>query len=254
MARIRSIKPEFPQSESMGAISRDARLLFLQPMTIVDDEGRTRAPSRMLASLLYPYDDDAPALIDGWLSELEDQNCVLRYLVEGSTYLQICNWLKHQKIDRPTPSRLPAPNDPLANPRESSRTIDADLGSGPRIVDLGSGPTLAPTVLVGTPSRPQVPFVEILETYHALLPELPQCVKLSEKRKGHIRQRWADDLPDLDSWREYFQIVRKSDFLMGRIPSHDTRPPFRADLEWLVNASNIIKVIEGKYHVNHKTL
>jgi hypothetical protein len=71
VARIRTIKPEFPQSESMGNVSRDARLLFVLLWTLCDDSGRTRAASRMLASLLYPYDDDAPGLIDGWLGELE---------------------------------------------------------------------------------------------------------------------------------------------------------------------------------------
>ena len=49
MARIRTIKPEFPQSESMGRVSRDARLLFVQLWCICDDHGRTRAASRMLA-------------------------------------------------------------------------------------------------------------------------------------------------------------------------------------------------------------
>ena len=29
VARIRTIKPEFPQSESVGRLSRDARLLFI---------------------------------------------------------------------------------------------------------------------------------------------------------------------------------------------------------------------------------
>jgi len=42
MARIRTIKPEFPHSESMGRVSRDARLLFVMLFTIVDDEGRAR--------------------------------------------------------------------------------------------------------------------------------------------------------------------------------------------------------------------
>jgi hypothetical protein len=107
MARIRTIKPEFPQSESMGDVSRDARLLFIELWTICDDEGRTRAASRMLASLLFPYDDDAPGLIDGWISELEQVGCVVRYTYEGATYLQVCNWLSHQKIDKPSQSKIP---------------------------------------------------------------------------------------------------------------------------------------------------
>jgi hypothetical protein len=139
MPRIRTIKPEFPQSESMGRVSREARLLFILLWTICDDAGRTRAASRMLASLLYPYDDDAAKRIDGWLKELERENCVVRYKVDGSTYLQICNWLNHQKIDKPSGSKIP----PFANIREdspnpredSSGDLDLDLD-----LDLDQGP------------------------------------------------------------------------------------------------------------------
>lgn len=127
MARIRTIKPEFPQSETIGSLSRDARLLFVQLWTIVDDAGRARAASRMLASLLYPYDDDAKGLIDQWLDELETQKVIRRYEVDGSRYLEIVNWLEHQKIDRPSPSRLPEYRETSSTPREHSREIDADL-------------------------------------------------------------------------------------------------------------------------------
>src|SRR5690606_34337330 len=109
MGRIRSIKPEFPQSESMGNVSRDARLLFVLLWPICDDHGRTRAASRMLASTLFPYDEDARGLIDGWMDELEREGCIRRYQVDGSAYLEICNWLKHQKIDRPSKPQFPEP-------------------------------------------------------------------------------------------------------------------------------------------------
>lgn len=108
MARIRTIKPEFPQSESMGRVSRDARLLFIMLWTIADDAGRLRGNSRMLASLLFPYDDDAKRLIDGWLEELSSQGCLAVYMVGNDTYVEICNWLNHQKIDKPSRSKIPA--------------------------------------------------------------------------------------------------------------------------------------------------
>lgn len=131
MGRIRTIKPEFPQSETIGRLSRDARLLFIQLWTICDDSGRARAASRMLASLLYPYDLDSSKLMDGWLKELESQGCIRRYTVEGSSYLEICKWLTHQKIDHPSQSRLPAFE-------ESSRGLheDSSLDLGPRTMDL----------------------------------------------------------------------------------------------------------------------
>lgn len=134
MARIRTIKPEFPQSESMGRVSRDARLLFIMLWTLADDSGRTRAASRMLASLLFPYDDDAASLIDGWLEELEGEGCIVRYQVEGTTYLQIAKWLSHQKIDKPSASKFPSIDDGsriLANVRESS-----PLDQGPRTKEV----------------------------------------------------------------------------------------------------------------------
>lgn len=123
MARIRTIKPEFPQSESMGNVSRDARLCFILLWTIADDAGRLRGNSRMLASLLFPYDDDAPKLMDGWMAELEREGCVTRYQVDGATYVEVAKWLSHQKIDKPSASKLPAPGEGsriLANPLECS--------------------------------------------------------------------------------------------------------------------------------------
>lgn len=117
MARIRTIKPEFPQSESMGRVSRDARLTFILLWTLADDSGRLRGSSRMLASLLFPYDDDAKRGIDKWLSELDAEGCVRRYTVDGNVYIEIPNWRSHQKIDKPSASKLP----PFENSREDSR-------------------------------------------------------------------------------------------------------------------------------------
>lgn len=130
MARIRTIKPEFQNSQSMGRVSRDARLLFIELWPQCDDAGRIRANSRMLASILFPYDLDAQGLIDGWLVELEKEQCVVRYRIGNDEYLQVCHW-DHQKIDHPQPSKLPPP--PAKNTkktklivREQSRELVSD--------------------------------------------------------------------------------------------------------------------------------
>ncbi|RUR69053.1 hypothetical protein EJP67_18505 [Variovorax guangxiensis] len=143
MARIRTIKPEFPHSESMGRVSRESRLCFILLWTIADDAGRLRGNSRMLASLLYPYDDDAKKHIDGWLDQLSSEGCVARYEVDGTAYLQILNWASHQKIDKPSPSKLPAfveSSRKLANPREPS-ALDQE-GNGEE--GSGSGDSAPP--------------------------------------------------------------------------------------------------------------
>lgn len=139
MGRIRTIKPEAPQSETLGRVSRDARLLFFMLFTVADDEGRGRAAPQVLAGALFPYDDDAKTHIGQWLFELEREGAVLLYSHDGSTYFEILKWLSHQKIDHPSKSRLPAPTTEdrgkLASPRESSRlylvpsTVDQELTS-----------------------------------------------------------------------------------------------------------------------------
>jgi hypothetical protein len=133
MPRIRSIKPEFPQSESMGRVSRDARLTFILLWTIADDAGRLRGNSRMLASLLFPYDTDAPKQIDKWLDELSREKCVIRYKVNGDHYMEICNWLSHQKIDKPSKSKII----PFANLREDSPNVREHSSGDLRIKDQG---------------------------------------------------------------------------------------------------------------------
>jgi hypothetical protein len=184
MARIRSIKPEFPHSESMGRVSRDARLTFIQLWTLSDDAGRLRGNSRMLASLLFPYDDDAKDLIDGWLGELEREGCVIRYLIEGTSYVQVCNWLTHQKIDKPTPSKLPAPPEKsrvVESPREVS-SEDLDLegikeGKGEenaRAPGASRGTGVIPAGNRPTPLSADAVFESLLEDWKRDIPECNQ--------------------------------------------------------------------------------
>jgi hypothetical protein len=103
--------------------------------TQADDSGILRGNSRMLASLLYPYDDDSKELFPLWLEELSIQHCVEVHEVEGDKYLKICNWLKHQKIDKPSKSKFPVLSEASRIFVEASRKIALDQGS--RIKDQG---------------------------------------------------------------------------------------------------------------------
>lgn len=126
MPRIRTIQPHFPRSASMCRLSRDARLLFILLWTVADDAGRARAAPDGLVMLLYASDPDASICLPLWLDELEREGCIERYAIGEVSYLRVVNWRKHQKIDRPTPSRLPAAPSERKKARESSRAARAD--------------------------------------------------------------------------------------------------------------------------------
>lgn len=95
----------------------------------------------------------------------------------------------------------------------------------------------------------KVPYQAIVDLYHEILPELPAVRELTAKRKSQIGARWkSGQLPDVDTWRRYFEYVRKSNFLMGKTDPINGHKRFVANLEWLTNESNYAKVYEKKYH------
>ncbi len=109
--RIRTLKPEMWQDERIGRLSRDARLLLLGLVTMADDEGRIRALPATVAGHVFPYDDDAPRKIPRWLAEITDSGVVVAYTHDDIPYLAFRHWRRHQRVNRATPSVLPAPPD-----------------------------------------------------------------------------------------------------------------------------------------------
>ncbi len=90
----------------------------------------------------------------------------------------------------------------------------------------------------------RVPFEEIKDLYHQILPDLPKVKKLTSHRKTQIKARWFDKetTQHLKWWKEYFEYVHDCEFLMG-----SNGRQWQADLEWLTKEENFVKVIEGKY-------
>lgn len=236
MARIRTIKPEFAESESVGKLSREARLLFILLWTFVDDSGRARASSRLLASRLYPYDDDAQKRIGGWLAELEAGGHVRLYEVDGDSYLDIPKWLKHQKIDRPTPSRLPEYREGSMETREDSRGLDAHtLDHGPRTVDRG------PDAPGGAGDLSEDDLQQVRDAYAAFVLTAkkngwPTPRNLDADRKRKLRARLKDH--GLDGWQQMLGEAEASDWI---------RTEFKLRLDWVLEPKNFRKVVEGNY-------
>ena len=199
--RIRSIKPEFWESESLGRVSREARLLFIGLFSCCDDVGRARASSRLLASRLYPYDDDAFKKLPGWISELEKQGCIRLYQVDGEAYLDIPKWQNHQKIDKPSASKLPSFDDV----REDSRGFEKNsLGTGNREREQGEESTtvVVPEVTVqplwGTKFGLTLP--EKLQTDECLAAVETWLAYKAERKQGYKRiglskalEAWANE-------------------------------------------------------------
>ena len=132
----------------------------------------------------------------------------------------------------------------------NARSTDVELPT-PTPTPISSEEDLVPTVhsRLAAPKRPAIPVQAIIDSYHELLPMCPQVRKLTEARRKQIEARWrAGDLPDVETWRDYFAFCAQSKFLTGLAPAGPGQRPFVADLEWLSREGNYAKVYERKYH------
>lgn len=107
MARIRCIKPEFWSDEKLAECSFAARLLFIGTWNFADDEGRMEYSPKRLKMQVFPGDNiDVAPLVE----ELKSHGLVIVYRIESRDFLCIPKFKKHQRIDKPTASKIPAPD------------------------------------------------------------------------------------------------------------------------------------------------
>ena len=87
------------------------------------------------------------------------------------------------------------------------------------------------------------PHEEIIKLYAEHLPMLTQVKVWSDARMKLLKARWREDdkRQSLDWWARMFRYIATSDFLTGKTTD------WQADIEWILNAKNFIKILEGKY-------
>lgn len=142
MARIRTIKPEFFSHEKLAGKSAHARLLAIGLLTIADCEGRLRWVPMQIHAQVFPW--EAEVKIEMLLGELVDCDYVIHYEVDGKRYIEVVNFVKHQRLtgkEAQYKSRLPGPKESpqiTANPGEAEgKHLDVSPGSSEK--PLGTG-------------------------------------------------------------------------------------------------------------------
>jgi len=83
-------------------------------------------------------------------------------------------------------------------------------------------------------------YNEILENYHLYCDKLPKIIKLSDERKKHITARFKDF--GIEGVVEVLKMAGRSEFLSGK-----NDKAWKADLDWIFNPTNFLKIMEGKY-------
>lgn len=116
---MRVIKPDFYESEAVGALSMWARQLLLAVWSYVDDNGVQKDLPVGIASECFRYDlahDAAETLkrIEEGMTELVENGWLIRYQVNGVRLIEATGWEFWQKPKNPSKPRFPTSQDPHA--------------------------------------------------------------------------------------------------------------------------------------------
>lgn len=110
MARLRSIRPEFWSDSTIVKLDFFTRLLYIAMWNFADDHGRNRCLSKEIVGFAFPLDDEvSQADVERGIQTLNELGRIIIYEVDGIRCYQVIAWLKHQSVNRPTPSKFPPP-------------------------------------------------------------------------------------------------------------------------------------------------
>lgn len=108
MSRSRNIKPGFFRNEILSELPFEHRLLFIGIWTEADREGRLEYRARRLKAAVFPYDDRVD--VEDGVAALAEGGFLRVYEANGSEYIQVSNWAKHQNPHhKEVGSTIPAP-------------------------------------------------------------------------------------------------------------------------------------------------
>mgnify|MGYP003134318461 CR=1 FL=1 len=126
MARIRTIKPEFWQHEELSELSAETHMLAAALLNHADDYGFFKANPKLVEAACFPL-RELSLSVHGMLTELSNIGYIT--LVEGSDgkkYGRIEKFNEHQRVNRPTASKIAA----LVNITEGSVSTQGTLTAG----------------------------------------------------------------------------------------------------------------------------
>jgi hypothetical protein len=115
--RARSIKPGICDNEVLGTADPLYTLLFERLWMMADREGRLEDRPLRIKAQAFPYRDGLD--VEPMLSWLAANGFIVRYVVDGTRYIQVCKFLEHQKphqnekdsVIPPVPSTTKVPSE-----------------------------------------------------------------------------------------------------------------------------------------------
>lgn len=94
------------------------------------------------------------------------------------------------------------------------------------------------------------PYEDILSLWSSILPEAVQPQKFDDSDRQLLKARWntSEKTKNLEWWKEFFEYIRGSPFLMGQVDPSNGHRRFRLRMQWMLKRENFKKIIDKVYH------
>jgi hypothetical protein len=256
VARIRTIKPEFWKHEDLSELPEATHMLAAALLNYADDEGYFNANPGLIKGECCPLREPSVSIQDS-LAHLSRIGFIMLGTSEnGKRYGLITTFLEHQRINRPTPSKIsdlgivwddspqPHPQVTEQSPPERNR----EQGTG----NMNSEPN--GSVVGATADPPPEDDLEIpltldrtdvgkaVANYNLAADELglPKVLKLTNDRRRRLQARLKEH--GLKGWNEGITNLEASKFCRG-----ENDRGWKADFEFLLQPKSLNRLIEGGY-------
>lgn len=177
--------------------------------------------------------------------------------------IRICSWEKRQYASDSSTSRVKKFREKQKNQDVSDETFPKRSSNGLEQIQNRTEQNREELQLVPSADADPLlcPTQKLVDAYHELMPLNPRLKVLSDARKKSIRARWLEaagldckpfgyktQAEGLEAWRSFFAVCADSKFLTGRVPGQQGKPPFMADIDFLISPAGFTKCLENKYH------
>ena len=245
-------------SDAFIEMSADARCLYYTLGMLADDDGFVGGPKRAMRDIGATQEH---------LDELIDKKYILAF---PSGVICIKHWglNNYQRKDRKkdTPyvdelNMLEISDNGTYSFKETIMTTNCQPSMQPTVNQLttncqpsdnqvttncqpGAQPTCPPRIEENRIEENRIDYIyicqQVVDAYHSCCPSLPKVRELTDKRKKQIENR--SKKYGLEDFKNVFTKAEQSDFLSGRSGTWKS-----CNFDWLINDSNMIKVLEGTY-------
>ena len=120
----RIIKEQICTSPDISILSWFGEVLFYRLIVSCDDFGRCDGHPAIIKGRLFPLKNVTVKEIEAALTDLENNQMIVRYEVGGREFIQLTNWERHQSR-RAKNSKFPAPEDgtPIAGASKRKQVL-----------------------------------------------------------------------------------------------------------------------------------